>query len=236
MLKYFFAIFFLAVVAVVAVAGFRGTRTTNRPLEIFPDMDRQPKYVAQHSSTFFADGRAERPPVPGTVPIGYTMEGAYAATGADNNRAVQGGAGFTNGTDYYNTGKMGDVWGDGIPFEVTEAVMKRGQQRFDINCSVCHGEDGGGNGLVKTYGLKTIVTIVDERITMMPDGEIFNTITNGKNTMNAYGPQITIEDRWCIIAYLRALQSVASVPLADVPETLRSELDKPAAEEAPAAK
>lgn len=231
MLKYFFAIFFLSVVAAVSIAGFRGQRSTNRPLEIFPDMDRQPKYVAQHPSTFFADGRADRPPVPGTVPLGYTLDGAYAATGASNNRAVAGGTGFANGTDYYSTGQMGDVWGNGIPFEVTEAVMKRGQQRFNINCAVCHGEDGGGNGLVKAYGLKTIVTLLDNRLVEMPDGQIFNTITNGKNTMNAYGPQITIEDRWCIVAYLRALQTVASVPLAEVPENLHAELDKAATEE-----
>lgn len=235
MLKYFFAIFFLTVVAVVAIAGFRGQRSSSRPIEIFNDMDRQPKFVAQHTSNFYADGRADRPPVPGTVPMGYTVDGAYAATGASNNRAVKGGVGFTNGTDYYNTGTIGEVWGDGIPFEVTEAVMKRGQQRYNINCAVCHGDDGGGNGPVKAYGLKTIVTVLDERITEMPDGEIFNTITNGKNTMNAYGPQITIDDRWCIIAYLRALQSVPSVPLSEVPENLQAELDKPAAADAPAA-
>ncbi len=227
MLKYFFAIFFLLVVTVVAIAGFRGGRTTNRPIEIFNDMDRQPKYVAQHTSTFFADGRAARPPVPGTIPMGYTMEGAYYATGANNNRAVKGGVGFAVSTDYYSTGKMGDVWGDGIPFEVTEAVMERGRQRFNINCAVCHGEDGGGNGPVKNYGLKTIAMLVDERITNMPDGEIFNTITNGKNTMNPYGPQITIEDRWCIISYLRALQTVKSVPIGELPQNLQTELDKP---------
>src|SRR5438132_787404 len=115
MLRYFFVVFFLAVLVTVSVAGFRGTKTTNPPIEIFPDMDRQPKYVPQHPSEFFADKRAERPPVPGTVPMGYALKGSNYAVGASNNRAVGGTSGFTATSGYYQTGKIGDVWGDGIP-------------------------------------------------------------------------------------------------------------------------
>ena len=111
--------------------------------------------------------------------------------------------------------------------------MERGKQRFDINCAVCHGPLAAGDGMVKQYGMATIVTLQDERIRKMSDGEIFNTITHGKNTMMSYGPSITVSDRWAIIAYLRALQRSQNATEGDVPPEHRAELDKPA-EPAPA--
>ena len=102
--------------------------------------------------------------------------------------------------------RWGTNWGTGFQFTVTDELMQRGQQRFNINCAVCHGLTAAGNGITKQYGLATVVTLQDERIRKMADGEIFNTITNGKNTMLAYGPNVTVADRWAIIAYLRALQ------------------------------
>ena len=127
-------------------------------------------------------------------------------------------SGFSAGTDYYNTGKMGDHWGTGIPVEVTRELMERGQQRFNITCAMCHGAAAAGNGITKQHGLATVVSLQDERIRKMSDGEIFNTITNGKNTMMAYGPNIIVADRWAIIAYLRALQRSQNAAIADVPE------------------
>jgi Cytochrome C oxidase, cbb3-type, subunit III len=88
-------------------------------------------------------------------------------------------AGFGAGTDYYNTGKMGDHWGTGIAVPVTHELMERGQQRFNITCAMCHGATAAGNGITKQYGLATVVTLQDERIRKMSDGEVFNTITNG---------------------------------------------------------
>ena len=85
-----------------------------------------------------------------------------------------------------------------------------------------------GNGITKQYGLTTVVTLQDERIRKMADGEIFNTITNGKNTMMAYGPNVSVTDRWAIIAYLRALQRSQNATAADVPPEHRAEMDKPA--------
>ena len=135
---------------------------------------------------------------------------------------------FSAGTDYFNTGKMGDQWGTGIPLPVTRELMERGQQRFNITCSMCHGAAAGGNGITKQYGLATVVSLQDDRLRKMSDGEIFNTITNGKNTMMAYGPNIVVADRWAIISYLRALQRSQHATIADVPEDRRAELDKPA--------
>jgi hypothetical protein len=91
---------------------------------------------------------------------------------------------------------------------------------------MCHGAAAEGNGIVKQHGLASVVTLQDDRIRKMSDGEIFNTITNGKNTMMAYGPNIIVADRWAIIAYLRALQRSQRAGIGDVPENRRAELEK----------
>src|SRR5581483_7009328 len=224
MLRSFFLIFILAVITVVAIAGFRGTHTTKPPIEIIPDMDHQPRFDPQHESAFFSDGRAARKPVDGTVPLGYTLPHAYYSTEANNNKFRQKPGAFSMAPDYYNSGKIGDVYGDGIPVEVTPEFMARGKERFTINCAVCHGATGSGNGIVTQYGLVGVANFQDNRLRTMPDGQIFNTITHGKNTMGAYGPQITVEDRWAIIAYIRALQRSQNATLNDVPQDQRAQL------------
>ena len=230
MLRGFLVIFVLCTIAILAVFGFRGQKGTQPPTEVFPDMVRQMKVRAQAPLDFFADGRGPRLPVAGTVPIGYKLPrpGTTETEPAEVSPWSHPEASFSVGTDYYNTGKMGDHWGTGIPVEVTPELMQRGQQRFNITCAMCHGAAAAGNGITKQYGLATVVTLQDERIRKMSDGEIFNTITNGKNTMMAYGPNIIVPDRWAIIAYLRALQRSQNATLADVPEEYRTELDKPA--------
>jgi mono/diheme cytochrome c family protein len=242
MLRGFLVIFILCTIAVLAVFGFRGQKGTQPPSEVFPDMVRQMKVRAQAPLDFFADGRGPRLPVAGTVPIGYEMPSLNASRSeagepkpenSETESAAVGPwthprAGFSEGTDYYNTGKMGDNWGTGIPLEVTPELMQRGQQRFNITCAMCHGPTAAGNGITKQYGLATVVSLQDERIRKMADGEIFNTITNGKNTMMAYGPNVIVPDRWAIIAYLRALQRSQNATIADVPKDHRSELEKPA--------
>jgi mono/diheme cytochrome c family protein len=233
MLRGFFLIFLLIGIAIVAVFGFRGETSTGSPIEVFPDMVRQPKVRAQAPLGFFADGRGARVPVPGTVPLGYEMPkpGSEATPGAapvPGEMNAQPQLGFTSGTDYYNTGKMGANWGTGFPMQVDGYMMERGKERFNINCAICHGPTAAGDGMTKQYGLATVVTLQDDRIRKMADGEIFNTITHGKNTMMAYGPSITVSDRWAIIAYLRALQRSQNATEADVPPEQRAELDKPA--------
>ena len=238
MIRGFLLIFVLTAIALVAFLGFRGQRSTGSPIELFPDMVRQPKVRAQAPLGFFADGRGARIPVAGTVPIGYEMPKAASApnpgapvVAAEIN--AQPKFGFSGGTDYYNTGKMGANWGTGLPVPVDGYFMERGKQRFNINCAVCHGAAAAGNGITKQYGLATVVTLQDERIRKMADGEIFNTITNGKNTMMAYGPNVTVTDRWAIIAYLRALQRSQNATAADVPADHQAEMDKPAPEAKP---
>jgi cytochrome c5 len=230
MLRGFLLISLLFTIAIIAVFGFRGQKSTGSPLEIFPDMVRQVKVRAQAPLGFFADGRGSRLPVTGTIPIGYEMpksETIATPSPVFETAQIHPRHGFSVGTDYYDTGKMGDRWGTGIPIEVTRDLMERGQQRFNITCAMCHGATAAGNGITKQYGLATVVTLQDERIRKMADGEIFNTITNGKNTMMAYGPNIVVADRWAIIAYLRALQRSQNAAIGDVPESHRAGLEKP---------
>jgi len=229
MLRGFLLISLLFTIALVAIFGFRGQKSTGPPLEVFPDMVRQQKVPAQAPLNFFADGRGSRAPVAGTMPIGYEMpkpQTIATPTTAVAMPDVHSRLGVSVGTDYYDTGKMGDRWGTGIPVEVTRELMERGQQRFNITCAMCHGATAAGNGITKQYGLATVVSLQDERIRKMADGEIFNTITNGKNTMMAYGPNIMVADRWAIIAYLRALQRSQNAAIVDVPPEHQAELEK----------
>jgi cytochrome c1 len=231
-LRAFLLISLLITIAAVAVLGFRGDKRTNEPWEIFPDMVRQMKVRAQAPLDFFADGRGPRMPINGTVPIGYEMPKAQPPSGAVDTMPH----GFSVGTDYIDTGKMGNNWGTGIPIPVTPQLLQRGRDRFSITCAMCHGATATGNGITKSYGLATVVTLQDDRIRKMSDGEIFNTITNGKNTMMAYGPNLMVQDRWAIIAYLRALQRSQNATVADVPTEHRADLDKPAENKPPEGK
>ena len=228
MLRYFFICLFLAIVAVLAIAGFRGDKSPKAPIVIFPDMDDQPRYNAQKPSTFYADGRAARKAPEGTVPHGYILPGEYSATQADNARRLPGPATFTNKTNYLETGRFGDVWGDGIPAEipVTRALLERGKERYGIHCAACHGPVGNGNGVVSKFGLGGIANLLDGRIRSMPDGNIFDTITHGKGNMGAFGPNISVEDRWAIITYIRALQLSQNAKLEDVAADQRGVLEK----------
>ena len=215
MLKISFGLLTILGALALGFAGFRGEKTERTHVEWFNDMAHQPKMQPQHRTDFFADGRGARQPVAGTVPIGFNLEGRYYQT--EGNNLVDGQGGFSNQPDYTNTGRMGDVWGDGIPEQLASRGMElvqRGQQRFNINCAICHGKDAKGAGVVKTFGFATIANLTQDIYRAQPDGQIFNTITHGKNTMGAYGPVLTVEDRWAIVSYVRVLQKIGEGKLA----------------------
>lgn len=221
-MRYFFLTFFAVALAIVLIAGPQGRRNENRPFEFFPDMDHQPKVKAQHPSAFFADGVGARVAVSGTVPLGFDhpvkRDGVFKP--AAN--------GFSGGPDYYNSGKMGDRWGDGMPDEVAvdRAFLLRGKERYEINCAVCHGVSGHGNGVTSKYGWNGIANYHDQRLVEMADGEIYHTVTNGKNTMLGYGGNITVSDRWAIVAYVRVLQRAQLGKVGDLTPEEQAKLPK----------
>jgi len=205
-MRYLLLIFALGVVTVMGVLGKRGHTFKQPPLEIFPDMDRQPKLRPQQPSVTFANGRSSQEPVAGTVARGDHYENNPVNTGRDPSPAN-----LTNFTA-------------NIPIPVTEQLMARGQQRFNIYCVPCHGPQGDGNGIVKKYGYTTVRSLHEKIVVAQADGEIFNTVSNGKSTMFGYGSQISIEDRWAIIAYVRALQRSHLGLAEEVPAQLKAGL------------
>lgn len=216
-MRYFFAIWIFSIVAVVSILGFRGDKSTRNPIYVFPDMDWQAKYLPQGQNEFFADGRNDRPVIPGTAGRGYGWD-IKEVFSPDYTDPVS-----LNPTLY--SGKDADgQWHRGFPIEVTDEVMHLGQQKFTIFCAVCHGAGGDGNGITKQFGMAATPTYHDDRLRGMAEGEIFNTITHGKNLMGAYGMKLRPEERWAVIAYVRALQLSHEVSIEDVPEQFKPEL------------
>lgn len=198
------------VILTLSVMGFRGMTATRPPIEVFPDMDHQAKYKPQGESEFFADGRAARPIPAGTVPRGRT-------TAAD--------AAYLRADDALYAGKNADgSFVSGFPILVTRELITRGQNRYQIYCTPCHGATGDGNGITKSYGMVATPTYHEDRFRIMPEGEIYNTITNGKNTMMPYADKLSPEERWAVVAYVRALQRAAHATIDDVPLEQRGEL------------
>ena len=197
-MRYFIFIFIFIIVATVSIMGLRVSKSLKPPLEVFPDMDRMGKYKPQAENTFYVDGMADRPAVPGTV-----------------------AAGSFNEDHYFSTGKINNQWGKGFPVKVNHKLIQLGEEKFNIHCSVCHGLSGDGNGITKTYGMIATPTYHSNRLRSMPEGEIFNTITHGKNTMGAYGVKLRLHERWAIIAYMRTLQKSQNARLEDVPLDMR---------------
>lgn len=215
-MRYVWLAFLFVVVAAVSVLGFRGMPSTRPPLEVFPDMDRQPKYKPQAESRFFADGMTDRPVPQGTVARGRHIDADPAFLGAD---------------DHMYRGFRGDLlpqdtnWFRGYPTEVAvdAKLLERGQARYALFCAPCHGALGDGNGITKQYQMNA-ANLADPRLVAMAEGEIFNTITHGKATMYGYGDRIPASDRWAIIAYVRALQRAANGRVQDVPAENRAAL------------
>jgi mono/diheme cytochrome c family protein len=215
-MRYFLAILVVATAAVVGVLGFRGTHFRKPPLYIFPDMEWQLKLRPQKPSGFFANGRTSQSFVPGTIARSAPIQTATGPVYPYEDAPVNTGrvTGTTNFVDLN-------------PFPVTAGLLKRGQQRFTINCSPCHGQLADGNGITRKIGAMAVVAnLHDARIVKMQDGELFYVITNGRNLMGAYGANVTVDDRWAIVAYLRALQFSQLASIDDVPEALRASLKK----------
>lgn len=190
----------LALIPPVVFARMRATPSPNRPIHIFWDMDFQPKFKTQVANPLFADGRAMRAPVQGTVGRGEAYADAHLYEGVVDGQ-----------------------WATALPASVPmdAATLARGQQRFDIYCSACHGYAGYGDGAVNQRAMELVSnaagpvngtqwvaakSLHDETTRHQPVGQLFNTITHGIRNMAGYGAQIPTEDRWAIAAYVKALQ------------------------------
>jgi mono/diheme cytochrome c family protein len=158
------------------------------------DMHIQPYYRPLAKSDFFSDGRSARNPVDGTVARGDLREDSYLYTG-----------------------KIGSNPGDYMPFPVTADVLTRGQDRFNVYCTPCHGRVGDGNGFIPSRGLKRPPSYHIERLRKVPLGYFFDVMTNGFGVMPDYSMQVAPHDRWAIAAYIRALQLSQNATSADVP-------------------
>lgn len=213
---YFLLTFALCVLAVVAIAGRRGGISRQPPLYVFPDMDRQLKLRPQNGNGFFTNGFSSQLPVAGTVARSRPVQTANGPVYPFEDSPVNTGR-IAGRTNFVETN----------PLPVTAQLLARGQQRFTIYCAPCHSQLGDGNGITKRIGAMAVVAnLHDKRIVELTDGEIFNTVSYGKNNMQGYAPQIPVEDRWAIIAYLRALQLSQVATMDDVPQELRASLKK----------
>jgi mono/diheme cytochrome c family protein len=165
------------------------------------DMHDQPKYIPLRESTFFTDSRSARPLVEGTVARGHLRDDELTYTGKVN-------------------GQDATVF----PAPVDARMMARGRERFDVYCAPCHGRTGQGDGMVVRRGYRRPPSLHLDRLRGAPVGHFFDVITNGFGAMPDYATQIRVEDRWAIIAYVRALQLSAHATLDDVPSPERDRI------------
>jgi mono/diheme cytochrome c family protein len=214
-MRYFLLIFGLMAVLVLAIAGKRGDMTRRPPIEVFPDMDRQLKLRPSEPNGFLPNGRSSQPHPAGTIARGFEIQTAAGKVWSYADAPVTTGL-KTGTTNFVELN----------PIAVSAEVMKRGQQRYTINCSPCHGQLADGNGITKKYGMAVVANLHDKRIVQMPDGELFHVISNGRNLMQGYAANVDVQDRWAIVAYVRALQLARLGTLDDVPEAQRAALSK----------
>lgn len=197
----------LALLPVLLITKARSVKSPNPRVHIIFDMDQQAKYKPQQYSPLFADRRAMRLPVSGTVARGQLRL-----------------------DDHLYRGRIEGDWADTFPFPVTDLIMRRGQEKYEINCAFCHGYAGYGDGIV---GVRAELrqeplwvpptSLHTEAIYERELGHLFNTITHGIRNMPALGDKITPEDRWAIVAYVRALQRSQKAEWTDIPPEIRAE-------------
>jgi mono/diheme cytochrome c family protein len=181
----------------VTLVSCRGQLSDKPPIHPQQNMYFQERFNAQQENPFFDDNRSMRPPVAGTVARGALRDNPELYEGVDE------------GGDYIEE----------FPVELTSELLYRGMDRYDIFCTMCHGGTGDGQGIIMTgqYGYVPAPSFHDQRVRELPVGEIYSAIYNGVRTMPSYRSQIPVEDRWAIVAYVRALQESHNVD----EETLR---------------
>ena len=197
----------------VFLSGCSLVQETSRtpPIQVWPDMKKQEKFLAQSAvdpsgelAKIFKDGRSNRRPVEGTIARGQLRLESVKSTG------------LINSTTYAGQN----------PVRLTEDVLKLGQARFNVYCSPCHDRTGAGQGIVnKREPTYKPASLHEDRVRQMADGELFYVLTNGRRTMPSYRFQLSEEERWSVIYYVRALQRSTAGSMADVPEDKKAALN-----------
>jgi len=194
----------LIIISVLLLTGcFRGSKFESTPIHLNPNMDNQQKYRSLEESKFFEDGSTMRRPIEGTIARGMISDDySYLSGKNDDNSYLMNN-----------------------PIELTEEVLDRGEDRYNIYCSVCHSQVGNGKGIVTQYDYPVIpANLHDQRIREQADGEMYNTIVYGLRSMPAYGYQLNTEDVWSIIHYVRALQRSQNATFEDLPKEEQDKL------------
>jgi len=190
-------------VLTVSVSGCRGQTSEDPPIHLNPNMDSQPRYDPQAESKFFSDRSTMRHPVDGTVSRGRLEE-----------------------DDVYFRGRDGTQLVEKISIPITDALLKRGRERYEVFCVPCHDKTGSGNGIVVKKGYPQATNLLAEYTRGMPDGQIYAAIAYGVRNMPSYGSQIPVQDRWAIVAYVRALEVSQNATMEDVPAERRGTLSQ----------
>jgi mono/diheme cytochrome c family protein len=170
------------------------------------DMHDAPRYEPLEASSFFSDGQSARMPVANTV-----SRGTLAET-----------------DELLYTGKIKGIAANLFPMPVTEEILTRGQDRYNVFCAPCHGRTGKGDGMVVQRGMRQPPSLMEDRLRNAAAGYFFDVMTHGFGAMQDYASQIPVADRWAIVAYERALQFSQHATVGDVPDDRRADLDRPA--------
>lgn len=165
------------------------------------DMHDQPRVEPYEAHSFFDNGMGSRQPPSGTIARGWLREDTKLWEGKD----------------------AAGEFVDALPMELTADVLARGQERYEIFCSVCHGGTGDGLGMIVQRGFKQPQPLYEDRLKEMPVGYFYDVMTNGFGQMSSYTKQVPLEDRWAIAAYIRALQLSQSTTLAELPSTIQDD-------------
>ncbi len=218
-MRYLLAALVLLCLGVVSIAGCRGSLSRRPPIELFPDMDRQPKLRPQSANEFFPDRFSSRLHPAHTIPRSQPLQVSDTPVYPFEDHPVF--TGMVAGTPPGATNFV-----EVNPLPITAELLARGRQVFAIHCQICHGAAGDGKGVTTKYGMTVIANIHDPRIVRQPDGEIFHVITHGRNLMQGYAATIEPQDRWAVISYVRALQLSHLATLEEVPADQQAALRK----------
>jgi mono/diheme cytochrome c family protein len=176
----------LALAALTLTGCMRGCSSPRPPIHFNPNMDYQPRVDAQSESDFFYDGQAMRAPIPGTIARGQLRtEPAH----------------YYSGRDEFNAFIVAS------PVQTTDDVLARGLRQYTIYCQPCHEKRGTGKGIMYEYGGVPMPSFYEDRLRDMPDGELYDVITFGKNLMQGYEYPLTPSDRWAVLAHVRKMQA-----------------------------